>query len=130
MAAAVAGGDAALGEAVGVELVEESDEAAGHHAEAGGEGLLGEAGVGGEDVEDACMGGGEFEPGEVFCEFVGGVTAELGEEKSGAEGAAGGWAGTFFGPGGFHASIIAWKNHSMIERFLLRTTRMVQEDFL
>ena len=107
MAAAVAGADAALGEAESIELVEESDKAAGDHAQPGGQRLLRLARVGSQDMENACVGGCEFELRQAFGEFLSSMTAELSEQKSGAEVAGGGRAGgrwLFYGPDRFHES--------------------------
>jgi hypothetical protein len=81
MTATVAGADAALGEAECLELIEQSDEAAGDHAQPVGQRLLGKAGRGINQVQNAGMGRDEPEPREPFGETPRGVAPELGEQK-------------------------------------------------
>lgn len=94
MAAAIGQVGAPFGEAKSVEFVEEGHEAAGHHAQAGGERLLGEAGAGRENVQDAGVRGSEVELAEALGELMPGVAAELSEKEGCAEGAgSAGWRG-------------------------------------
>lgn len=73
--AAVVGIGGALDEATGAQFIQKGDKAAGDHAQAAGEGLLGEPGRVGEDKQDSGMGGRQVELRETLREFAGGMTA-------------------------------------------------------
>ena len=90
MAAAVVGAAAALGEAEGVELVEQRDEAAGHHPEGACQRLLGKARRCSQDMQDAGVRGREAEFRDAFAETARRVATDLGEEKGRPESGLGG----------------------------------------
>lgn len=121
VAAAVAGTDVALGQAECVQLVKQSDQTAGDHAQAFGQGLLCKAGRGFENMQNAGVGRSKPNFGKPLGVFARRVTSELGQQESGAEGAAR-RGGMFFLAGGrFHESIIARRNHAVVERLYERT---------
>jgi hypothetical protein len=125
VAAAVGGADVALDDATGIELIEQRDQTAGNHAKPFGERLLRKAGRGLDNVQNSGVMRSEFQGREPLGEFVRGVTAELGEQEGGAEGAGSGGS-LVLAADRLHISIIAVKNHSVIERLYERTTSVLR----
>lgn len=112
MAAAVVPVAATLDETALIEGVEEGDEAAGHHLQTGGEGLLGNARAGAEDPQDTGVGGREADGEQPLGKTCGGMAADLGEQESGIAAGLGG----LVGPAGFfHRIIVPYQNRSCRE---------------
>ncbi|HLJ79184.1 MAG TPA: hypothetical protein VKT75_17315 [Acidobacteriaceae bacterium] len=112
VAAAVILITAALDEAAALKGVEQGDEAAGHHLKTAGQGLLGDAGAGAEDAQDAGMGRRESDGEQALGETRGGVAADLSEQEGGV-GASDGFGARGF----FHRIIITYENRSTRELF-------------
>lgn len=102
VAAAVVLIAAALNQAAAVQCVEQGDEAAGDHLKTSGQGLLGDAGGGSEDAQDAGMGRSKADGEQALGKARGGMAADLGEEEGGVTA---GFDGPF-GPAGFFHRII------------------------
>lgn len=95
----------ALDQTAAVQRVQKGDETAGNHLQAGGQGLLRNAGAGAEDAQDAGVRGRQSHSEQALGEAAGGMTADLGEKEGGV--AAG--FGRFIWPLGlFHRTIVPY----------------------
>lgn len=105
---------AALDETSRIQRVEQRNEAAGNHLQAGGQRLLCEAGAGAQDAQDAGMRGRESNGEQPLGEARSGMGADLSQQEGSVGAVFGGLCGA---SGLFHRIIVPQQNRSDKEAF-------------